>query len=249
MSFESGQSYWVFSKEVIQGNRYIHGDAVKNFFSNVLETSEARVTPVSSGSVFWRAQLGSDQRPVFRDCEKIRDDPVPFSDERMKPLQDQASEGRVNPKGIPCLYLATDKETAMSEVRPWPNLRISVGEFKTVRELRLIDCSKHPSGAVAFYEGEPDDQKKAAVVWADIDRAFSRPVAPGDKASDYIPTQILAELFKNNDFDGVLYKSSLADGQNLALFDINAATMIKGFVFRVETIQFSFGGPLRALGQ
>ena len=249
MSFESGQSYWVFSQEVQRGNRYVHSDGAKNFLSNVLETSDARVTPVSSGSEFWRAQLGSDQRPVFRDSEKIRDDPVPFSDARMKPLQDQASEGRVNPKGIPCLYLATDKETAMSEVRPWPNSRISVGEFKTVRELRLIDCSKHPSGAVAFYEGEPDDQKKAAVVWADIDRAFSRPVAPSDKSLDYIPTQILAELFKSKGFDGVLYKSSLADGQNLALFDINAATMGNCWVYRVEKVEFSFGGPLRAIGQ
>ena len=145
MSFESGQSYWVFSQEVIQGNRYIHSDVVKNFLVNVLETSEARVMPVSSGTIFWRAQLGSDQKPLFRDGDIVRHDPVPFSNERMKPLQDQASEGRANPKGIPYLYLATEKETAMSEVRPWPNSRISVGKLKTVRELRLIDCSKHPS--------------------------------------------------------------------------------------------------------
>lgn len=247
MNFESGQSYWVFSQEVIQSNRYIYSDAVKNFLSNVLETGEARVTPVSSGSVFWRAQLGRNSRPVFRDGEKVRDDPVPFSDTRMKPLQDQASEGRVNPKGIPCLYLATDKETAMSEVRPWPHSRISVGEFKTVRELRLIDCSTHPSGAVAFYEGEPDEQKKAAVVWADIDRAFSRPVAPSDKALDDVPTQILAEFFKNNEFDGVCYKSSLAGGLNVALFDIHAATMVNCWVHRVEKIECSFGGPLLAI--
>lgn len=36
----------------------------------------------------------------------------------MKPLSNSASEGRANPKGIPYLYVATDKETAMSEVRP-----------------------------------------------------------------------------------------------------------------------------------
>ena len=203
MSFESRQSYWAFSQEVTQGSRYVHSDAVKNFFSDVLETGEARVTPVSSGSEFWRAQLGSDQMPVFRDGKKVSDEPEPFSDARMKPLQDQASEGRVNPKGIPCLYLATDEETAMSEVRPWLASRISVGQFKTVKSLKLIDCSKHSSGAFAYYEGAPDEEIKQEAVWADIDRAFSRPVAPGDKSSDYIPTQILAELFKNNGFDGV----------------------------------------------
>lgn len=162
----------------------------------------------------------------------------------MKPLQEQASEGRANPKGIPCLYLATDKETAMSEVRPWLRSRISVGQFKTVKELTLIDCSKYSSGAFAYYEGEPDEETKQKAVWAEIDSAFSRPVTPSDKSSDYVPTQIIAELFKNNGFDGVRYKSALSDGLNVALFDMNAATMVDCFVYIVEKIQFSFGGPL-----
>src|ERR1039458_6332974 len=38
----------------------------------------------------------------------------------MKPKPEKAKEGRVNPKGIPCLHLATHEDTAMSEVRPRP---------------------------------------------------------------------------------------------------------------------------------
>ncbi len=248
MSFESRQSYWVFSQEVTQGNRSIPSEAVKDFLSNVLKTSEDRVAPVSSGTVFWRAQEGSNERPVFQDGEKIRDDPVPFSPERMKPIQGQVSEGRVNPEGKPCLYLATNEETAMAEVRPWLRSRISVGKFETARPLKLIDCFKHYSGAYAHYEGEPDEEITA--VWADIDRAFSRPVARSDKSSDYVPTQKLAELFKSNGFDGILYKSALTtDGFNLALFDIDAATMVDCFVYIVEQIRFKFGGPLRVIGK
>ncbi len=244
MSFKSWKSYWDFSQEVTRGNRYVHSDDVKDFLSNVLETSNDRVKIINPDSEFWRAQLGSDRRPVVRDGEKVRDAPVPFSDKRMKPLQEQASEGRANPKGIPCLYLATDKETAMSEVRPWLRSRISVGQFKTVKELTLIDCSKYSSGAFAYYEGEPDEETKQKAVWAEIDSAFSRPVTPSDKSSDYVPTQIIAELFKNNGFDGVRYKSALSDGLNVALFDMNAATMVDCFVYIVEKIQFLFGGPL-----
>lgn len=247
MSFKSRQCYWEFCQEVTQDSRSTHSQAAKEFLSNVLKTSQDRVKPVGSGSEFWRAQVGSDERPAFPDNEKVRYEPIPFSPERMKPLQGQASEGRVNPQGIPCLYLATDKETAMAEVRPWLRSRISVGQFKTARPLDLIDCSKHPSGAYAHYVGEPDEETTA--VWASIDSAFSRPVARSDKSLDYVPTQILAALFKNNGFDGVLYKSALTDGSNLALFDIDAATMIDCFVYIVENIQFSFGGPLDALGQ
>ncbi len=115
-----------------------------------------------------------------------------------------------------------------------------MGQFKTVRELKLINCSVHPSNGLIVYFEEPDDQKKEEAVWADIDRAFSRPVTPSDKSSDYVPTQIIAERFKNNGVDGVLYKSALADGLNLALFDINAATTVNCFVYEVEEIKFSF---------
>jgi hypothetical protein len=57
----------------------------------------------------------------------------------MKPPNNMAREGRVNPKGIPCLYLADERNTAMAETRPWLGSYISLGEFKTVRGLRVID--------------------------------------------------------------------------------------------------------------
>ena len=60
----------------------------------------------------------------------------------------------------------------------------------------------------------------------------------------YVPTQIIAELFKSNGFNGVFYKSALSEGLNLVLFDINAATMVNCFVFSVREIKFSFD-PLR----
>lgn len=73
MSFKSWKSYWDFSQEVTRGNRYVHSDDVKDFLSNVLETSNDRVKIINPDSEFWRAQLGSDRRPVVHDGEKVRD--------------------------------------------------------------------------------------------------------------------------------------------------------------------------------
>ena len=243
MSFKSWQSYHVFSQEVTHDHRYIYSDDVKDFLSNVLETSKARETPVESGCIFWRAQLGSKWRPIFYDDEEVGDEPIPFSRERMTPKPFKASEGRVNPKGIPCLYLATNKETAMAEVRPWLDEAISVGQFKTVKELRLINCSEHPFDGMVIHFEEPDDQNKEKAVWSAIDRAFSKPVTSSDKSADYAPTQIIAELFKRNGFDGVIYRSALSRGSNdlnLALFDIAAATMINCYLCGVEKIRYAF---------
>lgn len=243
MAFKSWSSYGDFFREVTRSNRYFYSDDVKDFLSNVMETIKARERRVKSASVFWRAQLGSDWRPILQDGEIVGDEPVPFPPHRMTPLPFEASEGRVNPKGIPCLYLATTMETAMAEVRPWLDSDISVGQFKTVKELKVVDCSVHSADGWKFYWKEPDDQKKEEAVWSAIDRAFSQPVTPNDKSSDYAPTQIIADLFRSEGYDGVFYRSALSDGLNLALFDIASATLLNCCLCNVEKIHFSFAEP------
>lgn len=90
----------------------------------------------------------------------------------MKPLPHSAREGRVNPKGIPCLYLADDKDTAMAEIRPWVGSYISVGQFKTLRNLNLVDCSvKHAQG-LTFYHTEPAPAEREEAVWAEMTALF-----------------------------------------------------------------------------
>lgn len=97
----------------------------------------------------------------------------------MKPLPYSAQEGRVNPKGIPCLYLATDKETAMAEVRPWIGTTISAGPFRMARDLTVIDFSVgHDSKLNFFLEEEPSAAEREKSVWAQVDRAFSEPTRP-----------------------------------------------------------------------
>jgi hypothetical protein len=157
----------------------------------------------------------------------------------MKPCQGTASEGRANPKGIPYLYLSEGKNTAMAEVRPWVGSLISVGQFETLRDLVLINCSsEHPK--VMFYIEEPDPLKREQAVWYDINRAFSRPVNPSDSLADYAPTQIIAELFKNNGFDGIVYNSSLGEDLNVVLFDLDSVRGICRYLYETKTVKFKF---------
>jgi hypothetical protein len=74
-----------------------------------------------------------------------------------------------------------------------------------------------------MYLREPEPEERERAVWRDIDRAFSRPVTRCDDTADYAPTQILAELFRENGLDGVAYGSSLGKGHNIGLFDVEAA--------------------------
>lgn len=47
---------------------------------------------------------------------------------------------------------------------------------------------------------------------------LTRPVLPRGAAFEYILSQYLCEFIKVSGFDGVIYRSSVSDGINLALF-------------------------------
>lgn len=71
---------------------------------------------------------------------RIEDDRTPYPLDRMGlPPRHKASHGRVNPAGIPYLYLASRLETATAEVRPHPGDRVCIAEFSSDSSLKLID--------------------------------------------------------------------------------------------------------------
>ena len=247
MSFKSWRSYWDFSQSVNTKFRYIMSPESKDFLTAIDNTCQKRALTLPKGTSVWRAQEGHGVRPFYQtdpDTDEeihIEDWPCPYDSSRMKPLPFSASEGRANSKGIPCLYVATDKETAMSEIRPWLGSIISLGHFKLSRDLRIIDFSvNHGKTNKKFYFKEPSASKIIETVWLDIDNAFSKPTKTSDLKSDYTPTQIISEFIKSKGYDGIAYKSSLADGHNIALFDLDSAEVVERAIFEPSKVRFDF---------
>jgi len=214
--FQSYMSYWEFSKKVKWEQRYLFQQDVQDFLDTVIYTCVDRKTKINKNSILWRAQIG------YEEDINNHDMPIPFPFKRMKPLKNRAKEGRANPKGIPYLYLATDTTTAISEVRAWQGSLVSTAKFIVNKDVNIIDCSNDILYYPNFHWEEPSDSMKELHVWSDVNEAYSIPVNDSDDTADYVPTQILTELFKNHGFEGVAYKSSLAEGHNLVLFDIDS---------------------------
>jgi hypothetical protein len=215
---------------VVRERRYFWSKASEEFLDAVAATSRRRLKLVPAGQQYWRAQLGHHMEFDKQSGQHVLS---PHPEERMRPFSDRAIEGRLNPKGIPCLYFATTPEVAMTEVRPWIGSTISLAAFETTRELKLVDCAQSPSG------GSKDRIEDA--VWSEINEAFAEPIVRSDTTGDYAATQILAEVFKVEGADGVIYKSAfLETGLNLALFDLECAKMTDTSVFKVEKATFKF---------
>src|SRR3990172_1479171 len=233
------RDFWKFEQSVKRDRRYVRDKQAEEFLQSLRQTSTKRKLLFKKGSILWRSQVGHCWEPLIQDDEHIDDVPGPLMPERMKPLRDRAAEGRVNPKGIPYLYLATNKETAMAEVRPWIGSLISVAQFKVRRNLKVVDCSLHHNASPVFFK-ELTEEERLHAIWAHVDAAFSRPVSPDDQTADYVATQIIAELFKDQGYDGIVYKSALGDGYNVTLFDIEAADLINCSLYEVKSISFDF---------
>jgi hypothetical protein len=69
---------------------------------------------------------------------------------------------------------------------------------------------------------------------------LTRPVVPQSAAVDYTPSQYLCEFIKKCGYNGVVYRSSVSDGMNLALFD--PALAVSGTVtqYRIARVSVDF---------
>ena len=260
MPFTDALDYLAFSTETVSFRRFRLSERSQVFIDAVRESAIDHQTEIPSGTTLFRAQLGSERKteiPLSDDLGEFSliESLKPFSPERMKPLPHSATEGRVNPKGIPCLYLASKADTAMSEVRPWRGAIISIGTFETTRDLTLVDCTKKIAGPPRVIIGlapqAATPERLESENWLGIAHAFAVPVTEADNKAQYAPTQILAEVFKAQGFDGLKYQSLLADdvdcGFSYALFNLNDAELVECNVCSVKSMTHEFSGAERSL--
>lgn len=246
--FASWRSYEIFAKRVRHSNRFVWSKEVQAFLDTVVATITQRDRILHESQILYRAQQGvewADRQDS--DGNWIGEDVYGYDSARMKPLANRAKEGRANPVGIPVLYIGSNLDTAISEVRPWVGAEVSVARCKILRPLRTLDLSLgHGQSSFTLVNfdchmtgTEPSAAEKKSAVWTDIDNAFSRPVTLSDDAANYVPTQILAELFRSQGYDAIAYKSQFGEdeGFNIAVFDPSAVEIVACAPYKVKSIK------------
>jgi hypothetical protein len=91
-----------------------------------------------------------------------------------------------------------------------------------MRDVTVVDCSKDkrifPNWLLNKSQEKVPAERREQAVWGEINHALSRPVTPDDPITEYVPTQILAEAFRAHGYDGIIYRSLLGNGHNVALW-------------------------------
>jgi hypothetical protein len=243
-TFSEYESFTYFVRAVRSEFRYLQQPSVQSFLAAVLSSAVCRVATLERGTLLWRSRTGGAVLPP-NEAGVVRYGPpsqelAPHSESEMKPRLESLIEGRANPRGIACLYMATDEYTALAESRPWVGSYVSIGRFEIRSALRVVDCTLDLPSRTQYYVGESPDDRREVYVWSKINLAFSRPTTRSDESIDYVPTQILAELFRGAGYDGLKYMSSYGDGANIALFDLNAVDLLDCHLVRIDAVNLKY---------
>jgi hypothetical protein len=148
-----------------------------------------------------------------------------LADDVGPPPSNKANAGRMNPAGIPYLYLAFDEPTALAEAQAVAGEDVTVSRWQPSRELKVLDLTFRPQ-CMSIFEGHDLTQDHVIFLQhfvADV----SKPLGEGDLCEiEYVPTQLvceyLAQVFLPDEkaLDGLIYPSSLGTGKNLVLFPV-----------------------------
>lgn len=201
-------------------NDYFNKDAFLKYLRYMNESYK-------KGKVFFRARISEKDG---------------FSKDKMKaPPLGKASSGRVNPMGISYLYLASDSKTAISEVRAGALDYVTIAKFKLLEDINIIDFEKIEKIS-PFFNGI--DITALAInnnILKTINKEISRPLGGSGRALDYLPTQYISDYIKSiGEWQGIKYKSTLGDGDNLAIFNEELFECVEIEVKQIGTLNYSY---------
>lgn len=151
--------------------------------------------------------------------------------------------GRANPKGISYVYLADNKRTCVSEVRPYKGSDIYVSKFKSNIERRVIDLTEPRKlfSVIPFSENQHGEVLSIINLLESFSKDLSIPIKPHLSELDYIPTQFLCEYIKSlGPYDGIVFNSSFGKGKNYVFFDKNNFVVEEPKCYQLNNIDFHF---------
>lgn len=250
-TFDIAESWASFKEHILTRSRYIshHAmDVLHEIFNNLdsLATKDGypvirEVSSETTNEVIYRARVALSTDKLAGILKGL---PASLG----APPHRQAKSGRMNAAGIAVFYGALDATTCVAEVRAPVGSSVVVGEFRSLRPLKILDLNRLQKVYVvgSFFDPNFKVELSRSLFLDRLVNELSSPVFPGSEELDYLPTQVVAEYLSQLDelnLDGVMFKSTqvLGDKQNIVLF--NHAVGLEDYELPEGTeIDVSFGG-------
>ncbi len=185
------------------------------------------------GSIFYRGRISPPEGIQVEDMGA--------------PPSEKSSAGRANAAGISCLYLASDEETTVHEVRSGAFDYISIGKFILKEDIIVVDL-KFIDKISPFIEGlgfrEYAINKEHLIK---LNKEMGKALRKSDSDLDYVPTQYLSDFIKSIEHDGqaeyagLEYNSTMnTSGYNLAIFKPELFECIEVKTYQIKELNYRY---------
>lgn len=230
---------WKQFREAILHRQRFFNDPAKAFLTEIFDGLQNqsdidnkpafyRLSP-GEEPLFYRARLVANE-DAFR---TISEDPA---GQMGPPPRSLRRAGRMNAAGIAVFYGATEKDTAVAELRPAVGSLISLATFRISRPIFVLDLTRF-TRAGRQLDIFAKNQMVRATQWAFMQSfasEISQPILPGDEHLEYVPAQVVAEYLTNQPVrwrgqevtpDAIIFRSAQREGgKNIAVMG-GAATI------------------------
>lgn len=226
-------------KELLEKNYFL---LEENFLKELRNYESLFSSYIEKDSKFFRARIGYkeeyEKKPIDFDYTNPNSKKgyIPYKDKDIgAPPLIYTNQGRLNRNNVSFLYLATDIPTTIAEVRPHPGHKISIGCFYAKENIKVVDFDK------AFIQLSQNEESLEKFIFLNhIDRLLSMPLTPEERTM-YLITQFFSDIFRKLGFDGVMFSSSVGDGQNVLIYNPNLFqyTEESSSVYQVEKLEYT----------
>jgi hypothetical protein len=193
-----------------------YSDLYQQYLNSLAPVFAMSQSTLCRNTLLYRARIGFDvhkEKLQFLDSYIAKK--VPYNNAGIiAPPPRIATSGRANREGVSYYYLASDEQTAVTEVRPHPGHYVTVGQFALLDDLKLVDlitCN-------LFEFSKSEKALETYVTIKELAEEFQKPITP-DVLNRYLKSQFIADIAKNLGYDGISFNSSVANGTNLAIFN------------------------------
>lgn len=218
-------SNWnTFVNEIKMSNRF-HTNIMnlEILYEFCRETAEIEI---KKGSEFYRSRI-SDRQGYTKT-------------EMGAPPIHKITNGRANPVGIKCLYLSSNEETTLHEIRAGAFDYVTIGTFRALEDIIIVDFTVLDKISPLMVE----DIKRYAVNKRHLEQIIdeiAQPLRSTDSPLDYLPSQYIVEFIKSKGYKGVKYKSTVSNtGYNLAIFDDALFETFDTKVVTIDKMKYSY---------
>lgn len=194
---------WRRFREAILHQQRFFNDTAKKFLAEIFDGVQHQ-TDIDNKPAFYRLLPGEE--PIFYRARVVANEQV-FQDIAKDPAIHMGPPpsglrraGRMNAAGIAVFYGATERDTAIAELRPAVGSLISLAAFRVKRPLHVLDLTRfiRTGKQLDIFD---KNQIIRTTQWAFMQSfasEISRPILPGDEHLEYVPAQVVAEYLTNH---------------------------------------------------